>query len=331
MKTPALFVTGTDRVELIEANIPDPGPREVIVESLYTSISPGTELRCMAGGQPGKTFPYIPGYSTVGRIIARGSETTIAEGTLVFCQGTEKADRPLCWGAHMGHALRSEEFVFPIPKGVDPLSATLTKLSAIAYRGVRLAKTLPHEQVAAVGLGPIGQLAARLHRLTGARVVAADIQGYRVDLAKAAGLEAFVPERGLVEGFRAYQPDGADVVVDATGAVGLLQQTVQLARMKPWDDTLTDQTRFVIQGSYAGDLAFDYHVAFVRELAVLLPRDCQSRDLRAALRFLETGSLKTRDLISRLCQPEDAQEVYLDLRAAKPGLMTAVFSWARSH
>ena len=49
MKPPALFVTGTDRVELIEANIPDPGPREVIVESLYTSISPGTELRCMAG------------------------------------------------------------------------------------------------------------------------------------------------------------------------------------------------------------------------------------------------------------------------------------------
>lgn len=330
MKTTALLVAGADRVELGEATVPDPGPEEVVVESLYTAVSPGTELRCMAGGPPWKQYPYIPGYSTVGRIAARGSAATIAEGTLVFCQGTEKADRALCFGAHLGHALRSEASVFPLPKGVDPLSASLAKLGAIAYRGVRLARTLPHEQVAAVGLGPIGQLAARLHRLTGARVVAADLRADRVELARAAGIEAFVPNGDLVEAFRRVQPEGAEVVVDSTGARGLLLKTVHLGRPKPWDNALADQTRFVVQGAYPGAIDFDYRAAFARELAVHFPRDCQPRDLQAVLGFLENGSLKTRDLISRVCRPEDAPEIYRDLKAARPGLVTAVFAWAVS-
>lgn len=327
MKTTAILATGVDRVELVEAQVPDPGPGEVLIASLYTSVSPGTELRCLGGRQPGLTFPFVPGYSTVGRVVAKGRDVSLAEGTLVFCQGTEKADLPLAWGGHLGHVLRNEALAFPVPDGVDPVSASLAKMSAIAYRGVRLAKALPHEQVAVVGLGPIGQLSSRLFRLSGARVLAADLLEGRVARARAAGVEAFVPDGDLVAAFAMRQPAGAGVVVDCTGAPGLLQRTAQLARLKPWDDTLTEQTRLVLQGSYPGDVVFDYHVGFARELAVLLPRDCQPRDLRAVLGFLRNGSLKVRDLVSRISRPKDAQGVFLDLRAGKPELVTAVFAW----
>src|ERR1019366_8020868 len=101
MKTTSLLATGIDRVELVDAQIPEPGPAQVVVEALYTAVSPGTELRCLGGKQPGATFPFIPGYSMVGRIIARGAGVELAEGALVFCMGTEKADRPLLWGAHI--------------------------------------------------------------------------------------------------------------------------------------------------------------------------------------------------------------------------------------
>lgn len=327
MKTTALLVTAKDRVELVDATVPEPGPGEVLIEALYTSVSPGTELRCLAGQQVRLGFPFIPGYSMVGRIAQCAAGGTLAEGDLVFCLGTEKADLPLGWGAHLGHAVRRAAGVFPLPPGMDPIAATLAKLAAIAYRGVRVAQTLPHDQVAVVGLGPIGQLAARLHGLTGARVVAADTRPDRVELARAAGIDAVVPQNGLVAAFAELQPGGADVVVDSTGASTVLSQSVQLAKRKPWDDSLTEPTRLVVQGSYAADVAFDYHEAFYRELAVHFPRDHGTQDLHTALRLIGSGRLKTRDLISRVCAPQDAPGIYAALRAAQPGLLTAVFAW----
>lgn len=327
MKSKAILVTGVDRVEVADTTVPDPAGGEVMVEALYTAISPGTELRCVAGKQPGAVFPFVPGYSMVGRISARGPGVSIAEGTMVFCSGTEKAGLPLLWGGHIGHAVKSEASVFPLPEGVDPLEAALAKLAAIAYRGVRIAGTRPHEDVAVVGLGAIGQLAARLHRLAGARVVAADVDPARVAIAESAGIAAFGSGPGLLSGFRSLQPLGADVVVDATGAAALLRETVLLARQKPYDDSLTEPVRLVVQGSYPGDISFDYHQAFFRELTMLFPRDNQPRDLRAVLGFLASGRLRIKDLISRVGTPSQAGAFYSGLRASEPGLLTAAIQW----
>jgi 2-desacetyl-2-hydroxyethyl bacteriochlorophyllide A dehydrogenase len=328
MKTSALLVTGVDRIERVDTEVPAPSEGEVLIEVAYSSVSPGTEMRCMAGRQPGVGFPFIPGYSQVGRIVARGAGVTLPEGAWVFSTGSTKAAHPRTWGGHIAHAIKPAADVVTLPAGVDPLDASIAKLAAISHRGVRLANTRPHDQVAVVGLGPIGQFAARLHHLTGARVVAADLSADRVALAKAAGVEAIVPSAGLKAAFEAVMPGGADVVVDSTGALPVLQQSVALGKDKPWDDLLHEPTRLVIQGSYPENVVFDYHLAFFRELSVHFPRDNQPRDLRAVLRYLAEGKLKVRDLISRVASPSEAPEVYAALRAQTPGLVTAVFKWA---
>jgi 2-desacetyl-2-hydroxyethyl bacteriochlorophyllide A dehydrogenase len=327
MQTTALLATAVDRVELVEATIPEPGAGQVVLKAVYTAISPGTEMRCLAGRQSGLSFPFVPGYSMVGQIAERGPGVAIAEGAWVFCQVTQKADRPLAWGGHISHALCGEGDVFLLPAGIDPLEAALAKLGAIAYRGVRVAGTRPHDQVAVVGLGPIGQLAARMHGLTGARVVAADVAQDRVALAKAAGIEAVVARSGIVDAFAPLLPQGADVVVDATGAPAVLRQSILLAKSKPWDNALTEPTRLIVQGSYPENVVFDYQEAFMRELSVHFPRDNQARDVQAVLGFLARGRLKIRDLISEVCAPRDAQQIYTALRAGKPGLITGVFHW----
>jgi 2-desacetyl-2-hydroxyethyl bacteriochlorophyllide A dehydrogenase len=329
MKTTALLFTGVDRVELAETYLPEPGRSQVVVEAIYTAISPGTETRCLGGKQFDATFPFIPGYSMVGRVAARGTGVGLAEGALVFCTGTERADHPLLWGAHMAHALCNADRVHVLPAGVDPLDASLTKLAAIAYRGVSVAETRPHEEVAVVGLGVIGQLAARLQALAGARVVAADLDPSRVALAKSAGIDAMVPAEGLVAAFQPRQPQGADVVVDSTGVPSVLPQAVLLARLKPWDDALTAPARLVVQGSYPDNVTFEYHQAFIRELSVLFPRDNQPHDIQTVLRFLAEGRLKTRDLVTEVASPADAQETYHLVSAPKPGMLTAVFKWSQ--
>src|SRR5258706_13458539 len=101
-KASALVATAVHRVEVREIELPRPGSDEVLVEALYTCISPGTELRCLAGLQRGTTFPFIPGYAMVGRVARAGSHAGVAEGTIAFLMGSEHGGGiNLSWGGHM--------------------------------------------------------------------------------------------------------------------------------------------------------------------------------------------------------------------------------------
>lgn len=327
MQTRAIVFNAPYQVSLETVEIPPPEAGEVLIESLYTLISPGTELRCRAGKQEGTIFPFIPGYTMVGRVVARGAGVSLPEGTLVFCGGTSKSDINRAWGGHVAHAVQPERDVYPLPEGVNPLEATAVKLAAIAYRGVRLSVPRPHETVAVIGLGAIGLLAAQLHALTGARVVAADLSPYRVANAQKVGLEAFVPQGNLGAAFRAYCSSGADVVVDATGVPAVLAQAIAVAREKPWDDSPELGARMVVQGSYPGDFSLPYQAVFLKELAFYIPRDAQPRDLRAMLELLARGRLNLDALISEVRPPETAPETYAILAAPDAPLITVAFDW----
>ncbi len=327
MKTHAILFTAPNQVALETVEIPAPEAGEVLIESVYTLISPGTELRCRAGKQDGLVFPFIPGYTMVGRVIGRGAGVSLPEGTLVFCGGTGKADVNLAWGGHVAHAIQPEQGVYPLPEGIDPLHAPAAKLAAIAYRGVRLSNPRPHETVAVIGLGAIGLLAAQLHALSGARVVAADLSPYRVANAQKAGLEAFVPQGSLGEAFRQYFPNGADVVVDATGAPSVLKQAIDVARDKSWDDSLELGARVVIQGSYTGEFSLPYAPVFMKELSFYAPRDVQPRDIRAMLDVMARGKLHLDSLVSEVRAPESAPEIYATLAEPNAELITVAFKW----
>jgi len=176
-------------------------------------------------------------------------------------------------------------------------------------------------------LGAIGALAARLHALTGARVVAADLSSFRVTLAQQAGIEAFVPQGSLAEAFAQILPGGADVVVDATGALAVLPQAIEVAKPKPWDDSADPGARLVIQGSYPDAFSVPYQPAFRRELSLHVPRDAQPRDFRAVLDFMARGTLDVGGLISDVRSPEVAADTYAALAEPDAELITVAFQW----
>ena len=252
MQSTAILFTAANEIALGSFELPEPGPGELLLQTRYTCVSPGTELRVLSGKQADlPAWPLIPGYALVGEVVARGAGTQIAEGTLVFCTGIGRSNLARTWGGHVAHAVISEERAFLIPAGVDPIEAAMAKLAAIAYHGARLSHPRPDETVAVVGLGPIGQLAARIHAAMGARVVAADVSARRVAEAQAARLEAYVVHGTLRDTLGATIPGGADVVVDATGAPHVIAQAFELAREMGWGDGAATSARYLVQGSYA--------------------------------------------------------------------------------
>lgn len=116
MNTQALVVVSTNTVTLTEVELPQPREHEVLVETLFSSISPGTELRCLAGKQPDAAFPFVPGYSMIVRVIQVGRNAGLAIGTLAFLMGSAHTGKfTRAWGAHMAHAVCAESDLLVLP------------------------------------------------------------------------------------------------------------------------------------------------------------------------------------------------------------------------
>lgn len=328
MKARAIVFADVNKVEIRTVELPEPKADELLLEAMYTCISPGTELRCLSGKQINASFPMVPGYAMVGTVIKSGAQAHVAEGSIGFIGGSSYAPGiNVTWGGHMSHAVRAASQFLPVPDGVDLVQASAVKMAAIPYHGVRICHPRSEERIALIGLGAIGHMAAKLYTNSGAHVVATDMSAKRVSQANAAGVKAVVAGASLVETFKPFFPDGADVVVDCTGVPKVLAQAILVARGKPWDDGLTPGARFVIQGSYADTFTVPYDDAFMREMQFIIPRDVQSRDIRIILDMVGRKALSLSSIISHVRKPEEAQKTYDQLRDPNTDLMTVVHSW----
>jgi predicted dehydrogenase/threonine dehydrogenase-like Zn-dependent dehydrogenase len=202
-------------IELIEAPAPACGPRALLVRTIASVVSAGTERHMVKLGRQSllrtawerpdlvervisklhregltaavraireKTGQTIAlGYSSCGRVIQTGAEVNdIKPGDLVACSGQD-------------HASHAELVAVPrmlaarVPDGVAPEQAAFATLGAIALEGVRLARVEIGETVAVIGLGVLGQITVQLLLAAGCRVVALDLDSGRVELARQSG------------------------------------------------------------------------------------------------------------------------------------------------
>ncbi|MDP8236622.1 MAG: hypothetical protein P9M08_09575, partial [Candidatus Erginobacter occultus] len=121
-----------------------PGPGEVLVETIYSAVSPGTE-RAYFLDLPNfhQERPYGPGYSGCGRIRALGRNVTgLGKGALVA--GLLK---------HSSQNVVAAESLQILPLGVEPRDAAFTTLGGIALCGIRAAGDLEGRRMAVVGQG----------------------------------------------------------------------------------------------------------------------------------------------------------------------------------
>ena len=328
VKARALVATAVHQVEVRDIELPRPERDEVLVQALYTCISPGTELRCLAGQQRGTTFPFIPGYAMVGKVIRAGDESGVAEGTIAFLMGSDHGGGvSLSWGGHMSHAVCKADRLLPIPDGVDLVQAAASKMASIPYHGLRLCRPLPEERVAIIGLGAVGHMAAKLYAMAGAQTAACDVSPRRVEQARGAGIDGVRAKDSLKETFAQVFPDGVDAVVDCTGVPGVFPKAIELCRDLPWGNHQIRGPRYIVQGSYPDAFSVPYGPSFMREVSIIFPRSEQDRDRVVVFDLIKRGAITLTSVISDVCKPSTANKVYEALRDPATNLMTVVFDW----
>lgn len=318
MNPQALVVSAPHQLTPRSVELPCLKEKHALVGVEYSCISPGTESRVIAGLQQGMPpFPVVPGYSAVGTILEVGSGSSWKAGERVFLTGAPCLNFAVCWGAHQSHVVLPDGRLIAVPEGVDPVGASAAKLAAIAEHGQRIAGVGAGEQIAVLGLGPIGFFAALCAKARGAKVTVWDVREARRAKALEIGLDLLPEQSGTSPGF--------DVVVDATGSPKALGQAVALLREKPWDDACHPSGRLVVQGSYAGPPPLPYDELFWKEATVFIPRDNQARDIRAVFQLMAEDKLPVGAVLHDFGSPSDALHAHEML--AKGDLITGFFRW----
>jgi predicted dehydrogenase len=207
-------------LDLVEVPDPRPGPGAVAVRVEASVLSAGTEratldlarksLISKARQRPDQARQVVDrmrrdgfrptinlvrqrleelgplGYSAAGMVIEAGEAV----------RGLSPGDRVSIAGG--GFANHSERDVVPsllcakVPNGVSEEEAAFATLGAIALNGWRRADVQIGSTVAVIGLGLIGQLAVRIAKAAGCRVLGVDLNPELVQLARSAGAEAKV-------------------------------------------------------------------------------------------------------------------------------------------
>jgi 2-desacetyl-2-hydroxyethyl bacteriochlorophyllide A dehydrogenase len=227
---------------VMEKEIPEPGPGEVLIRVMASGIC-GTDVHIYQGEYLGD-YPVIPGHEFSGVVTAAGSQVTrfkvgdrVAVEPNIACDNcsaclNNRQNFCLNWqaigvtlpGGMEQYVTAPEKAVFGIGELPFEQAAFMEPLSCVVH-GVERAHIELADRVAILGAGPIGDLILQIARLQGAaHVTMLENNPGRAELARSLGAER------VVERMEDLQPDAYDVVIEASGAIPVMNRAIDFAR-----------------------------------------------------------------------------------------------------
>ena len=206
--------------EIRPALLPEPGPGDVLVRTLRSGISRGTETLVFRGRVPASQYaamrapfqegdfpgPVKYGYLSVG-LVDHGPPELL--GRTVFCLYP-----------HQSAYVVPARAVVVVPDDVPPARAVLAGTVETAVNALWDAAPLLGDRNTVVGAGMVGCCVARLlARFPGVRVTVVDIDAARAGVAAALGVDFALPEDAA---------DGRDLVVHTSATAAGLQRSLDL-------------------------------------------------------------------------------------------------------
>jgi NADPH:quinone reductase-like Zn-dependent oxidoreductase len=158
---------GPEVLQVSEADVPHPGPGEVLVRVLAAGVGPW-DAALRRGGWAG-SLPYVPGGEFAGVVVGdTGADAALDDGTPVY-------GYPGLTGCYAQYVTCPVEQLAPIPEELSAIEAAAAPIDAItAEQGLTdVLATGPGDRVLiTAGAGGLGHFAVQIARILGASVVA---------------------------------------------------------------------------------------------------------------------------------------------------------------
>jgi 2-desacetyl-2-hydroxyethyl bacteriochlorophyllide A dehydrogenase len=319
-----LYFDSPYEVSIREEEIPRPGPGQLLVQTLVSGISAGTEMLFYRGQAPAdilvdETIPSLAGelgyplkygYAAVGRVMELGSDVSSEwKGRTVFALNP-----------HESHFVTSAQNVVAVPQGMTAEQAVFMPSMDTAVNFLLDGQPLIGERVVVLGQGLVGLLTtALLAQIPLAKLITLDSYPPRREKSFALGAQASLDPgasdlqeqlRKLLEARSIY--DGADLVFELSGNPQALDQALAASGF----------AGRVVVGSWYGEkpvqlnLGGRFHRSRIRlissQVSTVDPkirgRWDKGRRLQVALRMIE--KLKPASLITHRFSIDQAAQAY---------------------
>ena len=238
MERQALYFTAPRQVALQSESLPSPAFGQVLVKTIISAISPGTELLVYRGLAPADlakdetitalagdfSFPLKYGYAAVGQVVELGRGVAPAwKDRLVFA-----------FHPHESHFLATPDELLVLPDGLTPEDAVFFPNMETAVTFLLDGQPLMGEQVAIFGQGIVGLLlTALLSRWPLSSLITLDLYPRRrllsEDLGAHVSLDPSAPEAparlsACLQGNGPFP--GADLCYEISGNPAALDQAI---------------------------------------------------------------------------------------------------------
>ena len=272
--------------------LPDMGATDVQVQVEFSGISTGTERLLWDGSMPafpGMGYPLVPGYETVGRVVAAGDQATVPVGSRVYVPGSQcfQEARNLFGGS-------ASRLIIPSARAM-PIEETLAErgvlfaLAATAYHAHSAPGTQQPDLI--VGHGVLGRMIARLAVLAGTKPVVWDTNPAR--RTGAVGYDVIDPSDDSRRNYKC--------ICDVSGVGALLDDLI--SRLAPGGEV-------VLAGFYDAPLSFVFPPAFMREARIRIAAQWSPPDLAAVIALAGEGRLSLDGLITHHHYATQADAAY---------------------
>ncbi len=302
---------------------------ELVVKNAASIVSAGTELAILSGRESWAPLPYTPGYGSVGTVVEDRRPDGKAVGKLAFTYGT-----------HSEYAAASVVTV-EVPQGLSPSRAVFARMGAVSMTALRVSTIELGDTVAVFGAGLVGNLAAQMCALSGARVIVIDKSRKRLEIIRRCGAEAtIVSDEDVVGELREITGGaGCTTVIEATGVPAVAPVAARC---------VANQGELILLGSPRGafqtDLTGFLNAVHLCPAVVTVkgahewrypvepsgsgyPKHSIRRNIEIVLRLIASGKVKVDDLMTHRVKPETAPEMYRGLRERTDEFLGVVFDW----
>src|SRR6478735_6794453 len=216
----AFWLRAPGHGEIRPVTLPEPGRDDVVVRTVRSGVSRGTEALVFRGGVPPDQYatmrapfqegdfpgPVKYGYLSVGAVEQGPAEL---RGRTVFCLYPHQTAYVVPSGA-----------VSVVPEDVPPARAVLAGTVETAVNALWDVAPLVGDRVTVVGAGMVGCCVARLLAgVPGVEVTLVDVDPGRAQVAAALGVDCAGPEQA---------PAGRDLVIHASASAQGLQRSLEL-------------------------------------------------------------------------------------------------------
>ena len=321
----ALVYIGNQRVEPRETDPPRPGPGEVLLRVKRAGIC-GTDLHIFQGHMDRRVKPpMVMGHEMCGEVaeVSQDAEASIGERVVVeptvFCRrcpACRRGHTHVCQnlnfmgadstGAFQEYWSVPQDRLHRIPDNLGDDVGALIEPLAVAIHDMRMAQVEVGDRAVVIGGGPIGLLVALAARLDGAEVVISEVNPYRIEMARAFGIQGINPNDDNLE---AWVDDwtggaGADLVFEVSGSP---------AGARVMTDLLRVRGKVILIAIHAEPPPVNLFQFFSRELSMIACRVYEPIDFERAIRIAASGVIDLKGMISKVIPLTEAAEGFEEM------------------